>query len=90
MEKLKHTPGKWVAKDGQIYPESTGKTLGLIPYFDKGNEEQVANAMLMAAAPELLHALMAIVESYNVRIEDPRRKHFDAARDAIAEAIRIE
>lgn len=53
----KHTPGTWYAKDGQIYPTETGKTLALIPYFDKENEEQQANQKLIAAAPKLLEAL---------------------------------
>jgi hypothetical protein len=52
-----HTKGNWIAKDGQIYPEETGKTLALIPYFDKESEEDNANASLMAAAPELLEQL---------------------------------
>ncbi len=50
----KHTPGTWQAKDGQIYPTETGKTLALIPYYDKDNREQEANSKLIAAAPELL------------------------------------
>jgi hypothetical protein len=50
----KHTSGKWHAKDGQIYPTETGKTLAIIPYYDKDNREQEANAKLIAAASELL------------------------------------
>jgi len=53
----KHTTGEWFAKDGQIYPIETGKTLALIPYFDGENEEQKANQKLIAAAPMLLDAL---------------------------------
>ena len=53
---MKHTQGEWYAKEGQIYPIETGKTLALIPYYD-GTEEQEANAKLIAAAPELLEAL---------------------------------
>jgi hypothetical protein len=58
--KTQHTPGQWHAKDGQIYPVETGKTLALIPYFDPKNEEQQANASLIAAAPEILEALLKI------------------------------
>jgi hypothetical protein len=57
MEKFKHTPGNWIEKDGQIYPEETGKTLALIPYFDKENKEHQANAELIAAAPKMLERL---------------------------------
>lgn len=53
-----HTRGNWHAKEGQIYPEETGKTIAIIPYFELGNEEQEANARIMAAAPDLLDALI--------------------------------
>jgi hypothetical protein len=56
----KHTQGEWVAKDGQIYPAETGKTIALIPYFDEESEEQKANSKLIAAAPELLKMLQTI------------------------------
>jgi hypothetical protein len=52
-----YTPGDWYAKDGQIVAQDTGKTLALIPYYDASNEEQTANANLMAASKELLNAL---------------------------------
>jgi len=60
--KTKHTPGTWHAHDGQIYPEETGKTLALIPHFDAENKEQEANALLIAAAPEMAEALL---KAYN-------------------------
>jgi len=50
----KHTSGTWHAKDGQIYLTETGRTLALITHYDQYDEEQEANAKLMAAAPELL------------------------------------
>jgi hypothetical protein len=56
METL-HTPGDWYATQGQIVSQDTGKTLALIPYYDESNEEQTANANLMASAPKLLDAL---------------------------------
>lgn len=58
----KHTKGNWLAHDGQIYSEETGKTLALISYFDKEDEEQRANANLIAAAPDLFTALQKAVE----------------------------
>jgi hypothetical protein len=60
--KNKFTAGTWQAKEGQIYPTETGKTLALIPYFDKDNDEHEANAKLIAAAPELLEMCIATLE----------------------------
>ncbi len=60
MENLKNTQGNWHTNDGQIYPQETGKTLALIPYFDKENEEMEANSKLIASAPNLLKALQTI------------------------------
>lgn len=53
-----HTQGNWHAHDGQIYPEQTGATVALIPYFDKDNEQHQANSKLIAAAPDMLEALI--------------------------------
>lgn len=53
---MEHTQGEWHAKDGQIYPLQTGKTLAVIPYFDEEDKEQQANAKLIAAAPDMLEA----------------------------------
>jgi hypothetical protein len=52
-----HTPGEWITKEGSIYPQETGKTLAFIPYFDKEDKEQEANAKLIAAAPEMLELI---------------------------------
>lgn len=60
---MQHTPGNWHAKDGQIYPTETGKTLALIPYFDEKDIEKQANQQLIAAAPDLLNALAMFIHS---------------------------
>lgn len=87
--KTQHTEGNWHSHDGQIYPEQTGKTLALIPYFDKENEEQQANAKLIAAAPELLEALQqAVKEMEQINNIYPERVlgRLDQARAAIQKA----
>jgi len=60
---VSHTPGEWISKEGQIYPEETGKTLAIIPYFDEENEEQKANADLIARAPDYHSILKRLAES---------------------------
>jgi hypothetical protein len=62
--KTLHTPGDWYAKDGQIVAQDTGRTLAVVPYyFYNEDEEQTANANLMAAAPKLLEALKNLMEA---------------------------
>jgi hypothetical protein len=65
-----HTQGNWHTNDGQIYTEETGKTLALIPYFDKENEEMKANSKLIASAPDLLKALQDLLEDVQYSIKD--------------------
>lgn len=60
-----HTSGEWHAKDGQIYETEKGRTLALIPYFDSNFEEDKANQNLIAAAPDLLKALVEVLEELN-------------------------
>lgn len=61
MSNAKHTPGPWFYDDSlksRITINSSTASIAAIPYLDK---EAVANARLIAAAPELLAALNAIV-----------------------------
>lgn len=66
----KHTPGPWYAKGGQVVQHRTGRTLALVPYYDKGNEEQDQTAQVMAAAPELLEALERVTPWIGKMIAD--------------------
>ena len=81
-----HTQGNWHTNDGQIYTEETGKTLALIPYFDKEKEEMKANSKLIAAAPDLLEALAM---AYSFMITDPQhqgRNILETIKEAINKA----
>jgi hypothetical protein len=75
-----YTKGEWIAKGGQIYPQETGETLALIPYFDAENKEQQANQKLLAAAPELLEVLQELIKLH------PYAKGIDKAQQAINKA----
>ena len=86
----KHTPGPWVAReyDGRIYIDTIEglfrpgyMATGVLSFDARGNE---ANARLIAAAPELLEALIDMVES--VGAADPGVYDLDQARAAIAKA----
>jgi hypothetical protein len=87
METL-HTTGEWYAKDGQIVAQATGRTLALIPYyFYNEDEEQTANANLMAAAPKLLEALREAVESMDQGMRSNQLELYKKAQAAIQKAI---
>ena len=102
----KHTKGPWevVQTDAGIIvrTESVKKTragasrYAAIGGFDRSDPEQLAealaNARLIAAAPELLEALEALVndfgrDGYGGELEDGECRVIDMARNAIAQAI---
>lgn len=87
-----HTKGEWHAHDGQIYQTESGRTLALIPYFDSSFEEDKANQNLIAAAPNLLKALVELLKearqnSFNLNhnLEDTEAER--NAQTAIQKAI---
>lgn len=58
---MNHTPGKWVVfHEFNVKEESTGRSIAscggyqVNNYYSKAHEENMANARLVAAAPELL------------------------------------
>ena len=89
-----HTPGPWrvftTLSGGQIIGigELTGDGVADCGFgvWRGGSEEALANARLIAAAPDLLHWLTVLVETYGG--PDPRRDapNLKSARAAIAKA----
>ena len=76
-------------KDGQIYVIGTGKTLCLIPYYDKDDAEQEANARLISAAPDLLEACKDFLYSIDEGLLNPRTSESMLnIKNAIAKAER--
>lgn len=80
----KHTQGPWEFRDGFILAK--GEALPVIGVqvpttVGPRRLEAIRNAKLIAAAPDLLHALRAVV-----RVADRKTVEFDAARAAIAKA----
>ena len=58
MKKTKHTPGPWTYADGVLKSDNESLAILVIPKNVVSNEpERIANARLIAAAPELLEAL---------------------------------
>ena len=97
MSESKHTPGPWTqgwSKSGIDCVWLDGKTEPEIgmgdddEWIDCGTE---ANARLIAAAPDLLNALEAVLnefakDGHGGEFEDGEHPYVDAARAAIAKA----
>ena len=85
---IRHSSGPWKAIDQGEGPR--GKSLGIcivgpsgLPMFflPRGTERHMANAQLIAAAPELLEALREVIA-----ITDRNHEVWDKAKAAIAKA----
>ena len=86
MSKLKHTPGPWAWQEGDRYirirdeesekggywneSQKIAET-----YYVNNSEETISNNLLIAAAPEMLEAL--IIEAKNQVIRIPAVKNID-------------
>jgi hypothetical protein len=95
-----HTPGPWESHSASLSDNSLVVTAqrqdkqgyericlvrhGSIRDYSDTDYRAQADAMLIAAAPELLAALKGLLDAVNVRIDDPRIALFDAARAAVA------
>ncbi len=95
MTEHKHTPGNWWINDLESDEESISIAADEQEHFrigyaidDWGDPEQMkANALLFAAAPDLLEALEALITPHDKgwKVDDMAAR-YDAARTAIAKA----
>ena len=92
-----HTPGPWRIEPRpgsyMIQSDHTAPIPGRMPLIENVAEvhgglsgQGHMDALLIAAAPDMLTALHGLLDVVNVRIDDPRIKQFDAARAAVAKA----
>lgn len=61
---MEHTQGKWIVNEKgavQVEPENPLRTLTVCQVYG-GDDEAKANAKLIAAAPQLLAAVIALLE----------------------------
>ena len=86
-----HTPGPWTADwddSGQWYVNIGGLSVsGNALRGDSGNCVESANARLIAAAPELLEAVLACSMILGLPPEDDDKGHIRAARKLATHAI---
>lgn len=95
MSEAKHTPGPWAVTDCAIGGPSVtaGKsviadirTFGGVHVNGEQNTKTLANASLIAAAPDLLDALEALADYVDERSGDNECRPLENARAAIAKA----
>lgn len=92
MSEVKHTPGLWFVrpderKSGQFYIDSESGIFVAETIGGLFGDEELSNARLIAAAPELLEALADIVSELKPFMGQGRMDEtINAARAAIAKA----
>lgn len=85
----KHTPGPWRANSSWIEGPKMALRVAVVDWPKRGcapksADEAEANARLIAAAPDLLKALIGVVA-----VADRATVEFDRARAAIAKATAV-
>ena len=74
-----HTKGEWILKpepvseEWRIWDDSEGlaqKVIAFIPMRHRGKKQSIANAKLVASAPELLDTLQIISELLSTKLLD--------------------
>ena len=84
----KHTPGPWVAKGPSVETEDGGLIAAVLDPTERGTTVPdpyvVANAHLIAAAPDLLEALK---KALNVLVSEPANITYRAHREIVEAAI---
>lgn len=89
MSKVKHTPGPWTLweENGGFNITVPGAVIASRAEWGNRAAESAANARLIAAAPDLFHALKLLLADGGP-LSDPisRKRASDCARTAIAKA----
>lgn len=77
---MKHTSGPWklIPNDGLILVSTSNRPAAVIYAVNSKDEEYVANANLIAAAPELLEALEECADQIKSCLVDGRDKNSDS------------
>lgn len=86
-EQAKHTPGPWQRAGGFTIKAESGRHIAKVGALHLGPEEDLANARLIAAAPDLLEAAECILSDLNAIMPPELVRHFGASRMKLRAAI---
>lgn len=92
MKRFKHTPAPWINVGGWVDAENNGIICSLSAVSMKSEDVDEANANLIAAAPELLVALIEIQQSLSNYIEIANNIGVEVTADGfyLGHAIEVE
>lgn len=82
-----HTPGPWKANQPHVITGHSGVVIAKTIDSKEGYDTKVANARLIAAAPELLAALAAITDATNNKYQFHGDKPMSVAGPAWKDCI---
>lgn len=87
MKEFKGTKGKWTAEGNEFYDEHHNNIFDIICYSATTCDEDYANALLIAAAPEMLALLQKLVGIEGVQPGDYlwAREVFSVIKKALGE-----
>lgn len=83
---MKHTPGPWEIHEEVVYSTDGFLIASAEANYEDHIEIQAANAKLIAAAPELLNALVAFIWLYDSDDGCKSLPQYIAAKEAIKKA----
>ena len=86
MKTHTHTPGPWRYAPGEIVYGPSGESVASCRFVTNFKDTNVANMRLVAAAPDLLAALKAMMNRYGDKSEHPFCDASISARAAIVKA----
>lgn len=84
----KHTPGPWKAGTKSVTAPETEDRLAMdVRLYGGNSDDHRANARLIAAAPDLLAALNAMLTHMGMDEDEWNRPTFEQARKAVDKAV---
>lgn len=86
MKQAKHSPGPWTLADGYIIADADGSDVAQWYASESTEEQDLANARLIAAAPDLMDACLAALSQLTEDRAEYLEQDIAQLRAAVAKA----